>query len=157
MNTDLTVGKAEQVLWKFCIPLFGSIIFQQLYNLADSWVAESSLGNRRWPPVRGNYEITLIFLAFAFGCNISCSVVVSLFGGKNYRDMKTAVSTAMIASAVLCAVLMAFGIASGGMLLQRIHAPGDLIRFEAVPGHLHLGSALSAVLQHRHGDFFRPG
>ena len=37
------------------------------------------------------------------------------------------------------------------------HAPGDLIRFEAVPGHLHLGSALSAVLQHRHGDFFRPG
>lgn len=44
MNTDLTVGKAEQVLWKFCIPLFGSIIFQQLYNLADSWVAGKFIG-----------------------------------------------------------------------------------------------------------------
>ena len=32
MNKDLTVGKPESVLWKFCLPLFGSIIFQQLYN-----------------------------------------------------------------------------------------------------------------------------
>ena len=34
MNTDLTVGKAERVLWRFCIPLFGSILFQQLYHIA---------------------------------------------------------------------------------------------------------------------------
>ena len=39
MNKDLTVGKPESVLWRFCLPLFGSIIFQQLYNLADSFVA----------------------------------------------------------------------------------------------------------------------
>ena len=39
MNKDLTVGKPESVLCKFCLPLFGSIIFQQLYNIADSFVA----------------------------------------------------------------------------------------------------------------------
>ena len=39
MNKDLTVGKPQTVLWKFCMPLFGSIIFQQLYNIADSLVA----------------------------------------------------------------------------------------------------------------------
>ena len=39
MNHDLTVGKPSTVLWKFCLPLFGSIIFQQLYNIADSLVA----------------------------------------------------------------------------------------------------------------------
>ena len=38
MNKDLTVGKPETVLWRFCIPLFGSVIFQQLYNVADSFV-----------------------------------------------------------------------------------------------------------------------
>ena len=38
-NKDLTVGKPETVLWQFCLPLFGSIIFQQLYNIADSLVA----------------------------------------------------------------------------------------------------------------------
>ena len=28
MNKDLTVGKPSQVLWQFCLPMFGSIIFQ---------------------------------------------------------------------------------------------------------------------------------
>ena len=39
MNKDLTVGNPQTVLRKFCMPLFGSIIFQQLYNIADSLVA----------------------------------------------------------------------------------------------------------------------
>ena len=39
MNKDLTVGKPASVLCRFCLPLFGSIIFQQLYNIADSFVA----------------------------------------------------------------------------------------------------------------------
>ncbi len=42
MNKDLTTGKPEKVLWQFCLPLFGSIIFQQLYNIADSFVAGNS-------------------------------------------------------------------------------------------------------------------
>ena len=44
MNRDLTVGKPERVLWQYCMPLFGSIIFQQLYNLADSFVAGKFIG-----------------------------------------------------------------------------------------------------------------
>ena len=44
MNKDLTVGKPGTVLWRFCLPLFGSIIFQQLYNIADSLVAGKFVG-----------------------------------------------------------------------------------------------------------------
>ena len=44
MNKDLTVGNPQTVLWKFCMPLFGSIIFQQLYNIADSLVAGKFIG-----------------------------------------------------------------------------------------------------------------
>ena len=44
MNRDLTTGKPETVLWNFCVPLFGSIIFQQLYNIADSFVAGKLIG-----------------------------------------------------------------------------------------------------------------
>ena len=44
MYKDLTVGKPSQVLWQFCLPMFGSIIFQQLYNIADSLVAGKFIG-----------------------------------------------------------------------------------------------------------------
>ena len=85
MNKDLTVGEPQKVLWQFCMPLFGSIIFQQLYNIADSFVVGKFVGENALAAVGNSYEITLIFIAFAFGCNIGCSDVVSrLFGTKEY-------------------------------------------------------------------------
>lgn len=128
MNRDLTVGKPETVLWQFCLPLFGSIIFQQLYNIADSLVAGKFIGENALAAVGNSYEITLIFIAFAFGCNIGCSVIVSrLFGSKKYGEMKTSVYTTMISSAVLCAVLMIFGLICCDALLALIHTPPEIL------------------------------
>ncbi len=130
MNRDLTVGNPDKVLWKFCVPLFGSIIFQQLYNIADSFVAGKFVGEQALAAVGNSYEITLIFIAFAFGCNIGCSVTVSqLFGAKQFRDLKTAVCTTLIASGVLCGLLMITGLVFSGQLLRLIHTPDEV--FEA--------------------------
>ncbi len=128
MNKDLTVGKPESVLWKFCLPLFASIIFQQLYNIADSLVAGKFIGENALAAVGNSYEITLIFIAFAFGCNIGCSVIVSqFFGAKDYKNMKTSVYTAMISTALLCAVLMLFGVLFCGNLLKLIKTPSAIL------------------------------
>ncbi len=127
MNKDLTVGKPETVLWKFCIPLFGSIIFQQLYNIADSFVAGRFIGENALAAVGNSYEITLIFIAFAFGCNMGCSVVVSqLFGAKDYRRMKTAVYTACIFGLTICLSLMLIGILGCEAMLRLIRTPADV-------------------------------
>ena len=128
MNKDLTTGKTSAVLWKFCLPLFGSIIFQQLYNIADSFVAGKFIGENALAAVGNSYEITLIFIAFAFGCNIGCSVIAAqLFGSKNYREMKTAVYTTLIAGGVLCAVLVAAGALFCTDLLKLIHTPENVL------------------------------
>ena len=127
MNKDLTSGNPGSVLWKFCLPLFGSVIFQQLYNIADSLVAGKFIGENALAAVGNSYGITLIFIAFAFGCNIGCSVIVAqLFGAKKYEEMKTSVYTAMIGSAVLCALLMIIGITLCDDLLLLIKTPEEL-------------------------------
>ena len=127
MNKDLTIGKPETVLWRFCLPLFGSIIFQQLYNIADSLVAGKFIGENALAAVGNSYEITLIFIAFAFGCNMGCSIIVSqLFGAKDYTKLKTAVSTACIFSAVICALLMLAGILGCSPLLHLIRTPENV-------------------------------
>ena len=133
MNKDLTVGKPSQVLWQFCLPMFGSIIFQQLYNIADSLVAGKFIGENALAAVGNSYEITLIFIAFAFGCNIGCSVIVSrYFGAKEYDDMKTSVYTALI---------------PGG-------DPGGL---GPVSEHLRSGPAFHVLLQHCHRHLLGAG
>ena len=127
MNKDLTVGKPETVLRQFCLPLFGSIIFQQLYNIADSFVAGKFISDNALAAVGNSYEITLIFIAFAFGCNIGCSVIAAqLFGAKRYKDLKTAVYTSLIASTVLCLTLMLIGFLGCDLLLRLIHTPDEV-------------------------------
>ena len=128
MNQDLTVGKPGAVLRRFCLPLFASVIFQQLYNIADSWVAGRFIGQNALAAVGNSYEITLIFIAFAFGCNMGCSVTVSgFFGAKDYNRMKSAVYTAMLATGIVCACMMVSGLVFSDSLLQWIKTPGEIL------------------------------
>ncbi|MFR4438642.1 MAG: MATE family efflux transporter, partial [Hungatella sp.] len=111
MVKDLTVGKPDEVLWKFSIPMFISVIFQQMYNIADSVIAGKFAGEDALAAVGASYPITMIFMAIAVGSNIGCSVVISqLFGAKRYEKMKTAIYTTLISSVVLSAVLTILGL-----------------------------------------------
>ena len=128
MNKDLTVGAPSKVLWQFCLPMFGSILFQQLYNIADSLVAGRLIGEHALAAVGNSYEITLIFIAFSFGCNIGSSVIVSrYFGAREYGTMQTAISTALIGTVTLCGALMAGGLLGCRALLGLIHTPAELM------------------------------
>ena len=141
MNRDLTVGKPASVLWRFCLPLFGSIIFQQLYNIADSFVAGKFIGEEALAAVGNSYEITLIFIAFAFGCNIACSVVTArCFGGKDFAGVRATVSTTLIASGALCLVLMALGFAFNRQMLAAIHTPENIMEQSRLYLVIYVGS-----------------
>lgn len=128
MNKDLTIGNPQKVLWLFCLPMFGSIIFQQIYNIADSLVAGKFIGENALAAVGNSYNITLIFIAFAFGCNIGCSVITSqLFGAKKYSSMKTAVYTSLLSGGILCIVLMIAGLLSCDTLLKLMKTQPDIM------------------------------
>lgn len=129
MNRDLTIGNPEKVIWQFCMPLFASIIFQQIYNIADSLVAGKFAGENALAAVGNSYEITLIYIAFAFGVNIGCSVIVSrFFGAKDFSRMKTAVYTTLLSGGVLCLILMILGFVFGSKLLHMINTPSEIMQ-----------------------------
>ncbi len=147
MIKDLTVGKPERVLWKFSLPLLGSILFQQLYNIADSLVAGKFVGENALAAVGNSYEITLIFIAFAFGCNIGSSVVIAkLFGAKRWNDVKTAVNTTLIASAALCALLMLLGFLLCPALLRVINTPDEIFADSRLYLNIYIGGLIFLFL-----------
>ena len=63
MIKDLTQGAPGKVLLRYSLPLFGSIIFQQLYNIADSFVAGRYIGTAALSAVGNAYELTLVYLS----------------------------------------------------------------------------------------------
>lgn len=124
---DLTVGKPSKVLVQYALPLFGSIIFQQLYNIADSFVAGRYIGTFALAAVGNSYEITLVYIALAFGLNIGVSVVVAgYYGAKRMEDMKTAVYTALLFCVALGVALTALGECSSAWLLRLIRTPEEV-------------------------------
>ncbi len=133
MNKDLTVGKPQKVIFEFCLPLFLSIVFQQLYNIADSFVAGKFISEDALAAVGNSYEITLIFIAFAFGCNMGCSVLASrLFGAKEYTKLKSAINTSIVSTIATCVILMTIGLISMDGLLRLINTPSNILADSAL-------------------------
>ncbi len=127
MNRDLTEGEPQSVLWRFSIPMFVSVIFQQLYNMADSVIAGKFAGEDALAAVGASYPITMIFMAIAVGSNIGCSVIISqYFGAKWFEKMKTAVYTTLLASAVLSALLTLVGLAGSRGMMRLINTPENI-------------------------------
>ena len=127
MVKDLTKGNVRPVLWSFTIPMFISVVFQQLYNIADSAIAGRFAGEDALAAVGASYPITMIFMAIAIGCNVGCAVVISsYFGAGDIRRMKTAISTTLIASTVLAVILTIFGLLTSSYLMQMMNTPHNI-------------------------------
>ncbi len=119
MVKDMTRGAVAPILFKYSVPLLVSVIFQQLYSIADSVIAGNFINKDALAAIGASYPITMIFLAIGTGMNIGCSVVIStLFGMKDYKAMKTAVFTSVISTLALAAVLTAVGAFTSRVFLE---------------------------------------
>lgn len=127
MTTDLTEGSPSKKLFWFSIPLLLSVAFQQLYQMADSIIAGRFAGELALAAVGASYPITMLFVAVATGVNIGTSVLVSqLFGGKRYLRMKSAVSTSLLATVAIAAVLTLIGIVACDGMMAALQTPADI-------------------------------
>lgn len=130
MIKDLTVGRPGKVVFKYTLPLLISVVFQQIYNIADSIIVGNFAadGESALAAVGASYSITMIFVAVAIGSNGGCSVVISqLFGSRRYESLKCAVSTTVISTVVLSLVMSAAGLAFSSPLLKLINTPEDIM------------------------------
>lgn len=140
MARDLTKGSVNKVLLQFTLPLFISVVFQQFYSIADSLIAGRFAGEDALAAVGASYPVTNIFNAVAFGCNIGCSVVISqLFGAREYKKVKTAVSTALISCLVLGSVLTICGISLTPALMSAIDTPENIFGESALYLKIYVG------------------
>lgn len=86
------------------------------------------IGEQALAAVGNSYEVTLIYLAFAVGLNVGASVITARFyGAKQITELKTAVYTAYIASAAVCALLTVAGFLFSPALLRLIQTPEGIM------------------------------
>lgn len=124
---DLTKGSPGSVLIRHTLPLFGSVIFQQLYSIADSFVAGRYIDSNALAAVGNSYEVTLICIALAFGCSMGVSVIAAhLTGEGKQAEARTCISTALLAALGIGLATMAGGWLLGTPLLHLMRTPLDV-------------------------------
>ena len=147
MITDLTEGNISRKLWVFSIPMLISVIFQQLYNIADSVIAGKFIGEDALAAVGASYPISMMFMAVAIGSNIGCSVVVSqLFGGKIYKEMKTAITTTFITVGALSVILTVVGLLLSDNLIRMINTPDNIFKDASIYINIYMGGLVFLFL-----------
>lgn len=128
MVKDMTKGAVTPILVRFAVPLLISVIFQQMYNISDSIIAGKFIGTDALAAIGASYPITMIFLAIGTGMNVGCSVIIStLFGAKEYRQMKTAVFTSLISTSTLAIILTIVGYFTSGLFLRLLNTDAELM------------------------------
>lgn len=127
MQKDLTKGNPYRVIIMFALPMLVSMLFQQLYNIADSVVVGKFVGENALAAVGASYPVTMIFLGFATGAGIGCSVVISqAFGAQDMSKLKTTICTAMLGILGLCIVVTLVGVVASGALLKLLQTPDEI-------------------------------
>ena len=119
-KNKLTNGNVWKTLLLYSLPLFGSAFVQQLYSLVDLLVVGNFAENGALAvDAIGNATVFVnILLAFAFGANNGCSVIIAKYSGKNdNKSLLETVSTAVILYSVLCLGIMVLGFSLGRIAL----------------------------------------
>ncbi|MGN0814384.1 MAG: MATE family efflux transporter [Candidatus Coproplasma sp.] len=123
---DLTSGNVWKIMLLYTLPLFGSAMVQQAYSMVDLLIVGNFAQNSNLAvnAVGNAATVVNILLAFSFGANGGCSVIIArYFGVKNYKKVKETLNTSVITFSITCAAVMlvGFGMANFALVALDVH------------------------------------
>lgn len=109
----MSKGRPFIVILLFAIPMILSVTLQQLYNLADNFIAGHFISSiDSFNAVGIVYPITVIFLDIAVGFGVGCGVIsAKYFGAKDFGSLKKASKVGLISTIILGLIVTAVGFA----------------------------------------------
>lgn len=109
---NMTTGNPFKMLLLFALPMILSVTLQQLYNLADNYIAGHFITDlSSFNAVGIIYPVTVIFLDIAVGFGVGCGVVSAKhFGAQDYEKVKKTALTGLISMIALAVITTIIGL-----------------------------------------------
>jgi len=127
-EADMTQGSIVRHLLLFAFPLLVGNLFQQLYNMVDTWVVGNYVSNEAFSAVGTVGPIINMLIGVFSGLASGAGVVISqYYGAKRYDQVKKSVHTAMVMTLVLCVVFTAVGVGLTPTLLRFMKQPPEVM------------------------------
>ncbi len=108
---DMTQGGIAKNILLFALPLLVGNLFQQLYNLVDTWVIGQTGNTAAFAAVGSVGQIINILIGFFLGLSSGAGVIISqYFGAKDEEKANKTVHTAMALTLVMAVIFTIVGI-----------------------------------------------
>ncbi len=119
-DMDMTQGSMAGNIIKFALPLFAGNLFQQLYNMVDTWVIGQRYGNDGGYAAVGSVgPIINILLGFFLGLSSGAGVIISqYYGAKDNKKVSETVHTAIKLTIIMSVVFTVVGVAMTSPILN---------------------------------------
>ena len=118
-DIDMTEGSIFSNLIRFAFPLLLGNLFQQLYNLVDTWVIGRTGENGAFAAVGSVGPIINILIGFFLGLSSGAGVVISqYYGAKDEEKVRRAVHTSVMMTLILGVIFTVVGIAMTPWILR---------------------------------------
>lgn len=125
---DMTEGSPVKLILGFFIPMLCGLLFQQLYNMADTIIVGKCLGMKALAAVGSTGSINFMIIGFCLGvCSGFAIPVAQKFGEKNEKQLRRFAANsgwlALIFSAVMTVIVCIFC----RPILELMQTPRDII------------------------------
>ncbi len=125
-DVDMTQGSTTRHLVRFALPLLAGNLFQQLYNMVDTWVVGNFVSNEAFSAVGTVTPIINTLIGFFLGMSSGAGVVISqYYGAHRPEKVREAVHTAMLLTVIMGVVFTGVGIAMTPLMLELMKTPAE--------------------------------
>lgn len=125
---DLTTGdETRQLIW-FALPMLLGNIFQQFYNMVDSFVVGRFIGTEALAAVGTSFPIIFLMLSLIMGVTMGASVLISqFFGARDSSSLKKVIATSYLFIFWAGVALSIVGVFSADFILRALAVPADIM------------------------------
>jgi len=126
-DVDMTQGSVVGHLIRFAFPLLLGNLFQQFYNMVDTWVVGNFVGNEAFSAVGSVGPIVNMLIGFFSGLASGAGVVISqYYGARRYDDVRRTVHTAIVMTLILGIVFTGLGLWMTPLMLRLMKTPAEV-------------------------------
>ena len=127
-DVDMTQGNITRHILMFALPLVLGNLFQQMYNLVDTYVVGQYATNEAYAAVGSVGVIVNIFIGLFSGFATGAGVVISQhFGAHDPEKVTKTVHTAALTTLILCPIFTALGLVLTPMMLRWNNTPANVL------------------------------
>lgn len=153
---DMTKGNIFRHILIFALPLLVGNLFQQLYNMVDTWVVGNFVSNEAFSAVGTVAPITNLMIGFFSGLSSGAGVVISQNYGAGNRDrVHDAVHTAILMTLILGVVMTFVAIAFVPLAVRLANTPAEVAPQSVLYLTIYFSGLIGLMLYNMGAGIFR--